>query len=141
MSKKVTLTLRYTIGEYEDDENLPENIEDWEDSFYQSDVDISNMKVIGISVDDMSMGQDYYFCLVPEGHYEDFENKFYIATKEHWKKEKCLEDSLHPEMPKGFHESCESIWEYYEGTPQQGRKKLIEYGFEELPDMWCSIGM
>lgn len=48
--KRVELILKYDIGNYEDDENLSNNPKDWEEFFYQSDILICDMDIIGVKI-------------------------------------------------------------------------------------------
>jgi len=55
MKKHVILTLEYDMGDYydysdKDDNDIPLKPKDWEESFYQSDLFISDMKIIGVRI-------------------------------------------------------------------------------------------
>jgi hypothetical protein len=47
--RKVTLVLEYEIGEFEDDE-VSNDPEDWKDRFFQSDVFIHDMEIVGVKI-------------------------------------------------------------------------------------------
>jgi hypothetical protein len=56
MAKNVILILEYSVGDFsgmeEDGEEIPTDPNDWRDTFIQSDVDLSAMKVVGVRVED-----------------------------------------------------------------------------------------
>lgn len=55
MSKHVILTLEYDLGDYSDREDdgevISETAQDYEDSFFQSDVIVSDMKIVGVRIE------------------------------------------------------------------------------------------
>jgi hypothetical protein len=56
MPKNVILTLEYNMGDYSDMEDdgleIPTEPSQWFESFFQSDIDLSEMKVIGVRIDE-----------------------------------------------------------------------------------------
>ncbi len=56
MSKHVILTLEYDLGDYSDREEDGNSIsvvpKDYEDSFFQSDVIVSDMNIVGVRIEE-----------------------------------------------------------------------------------------
>lgn len=52
----VTLILEYDMGDYadmlEDGNSIPTNPEEWGESFFQSDVFVCDMKIVGVKIGD-----------------------------------------------------------------------------------------
>ena len=58
MKRHIIITLEHDMGEYDDEdlEGRSFSPSDWEESFYQSDVFPSEMKIIGVGIRDMPDG-------------------------------------------------------------------------------------
>jgi len=49
--KKVKLILEYEMGNYDQNEGIPLDPESWEESLYQSDALVSEMKILEVRVE------------------------------------------------------------------------------------------
>ncbi len=73
-----------------------------------------------------------YFALGNDEH----DGLFLVVTKEFWDENHCLDDqhiSSSVTMPGGFVEVEESIFQYLDGTVDDGVDKLLVCGFIEHP--------
>lgn len=86
--------------------------------------------------------KDFYFMVSKE------HKAFWLVRKDFWEKKKAISDSslgseIYEILPKGFHESSESQYQYYvdvkkfkKGKLKDGQQLLIDAGFEEIPNPW-----
>lgn len=83
-----------------------------------------------------SSGSDWLFR-VDEEEYDGDPTIFWIVHREYWQQNKHLDD-CHIErfvehlLPKGFGEALESGFEYCIGSAEEGRKALLDAGFQLL---------
>lgn len=82
--------------------------------------------------------------LVDEPHYFELDNSesfgpevsaFWIVSKDFWDKNHHWDDQVgqhNTQLPKGFYEMMEACFEY-DGTPEEGTKKLLAAGYLPLP--------
>ena len=56
MKKHVILTLEYDMGDYsdmeEDGNKISTNPEDWGDSFYQADINLQDLDIVGVRIEE-----------------------------------------------------------------------------------------
>ena len=55
MAKHIILTLEYDLGDYsdlEEERELSTDPKDWEDSFYQADINIQDLDIVRVRVEE-----------------------------------------------------------------------------------------
>lgn len=77
---------------------------------------------------------DYLFCIDLSD--PDYPN-FCLTSKEYWDERGTLDDCLDEVegLPDGFSNSMEAMWEYYAGSTEEGKQKLLDAGFVYSDEM------
>lgn len=86
------------------------------------------------------VGKDWYFDLADNDDEDDDCVSFNIVHKRYWHENHCLADwTLDIDMPDGFFESMESVYNFEEGSKEDGERILLDHGFTKLPTMGSAL--